>query len=147
MDQDREGPNVPCSPGPPTRGGPHLKNGSECRTPNRPFQAHLSRSSFPRVFRGYTPQFFVHWTKNRKINSARRGLRRSWGDMAESEDLLPLHHKKPLTQRQALAMAHLHFDPIQSQPFLSSVLKLMYRYLRISTSLANEMEGRKCMQL
>ena len=46
--------------------------------------------------------------------------------MAEAEDLLPLHHKKPLTQRQALAMAHLHFDPFQSQPFLSAVLKCMY---------------------
>ena len=61
--------------------------------------------------------------------------------MAEAEDLLPLHHKKPLTQRQALAMAHLHFDPIQSQPFLSAVLKFMYRYLVISSSLAEEMEG------
>ena len=61
--------------------------------------------------------------------------------MAEAEDLLPLHYKKPLNQRQALAMAHLHFDPIQSQPFLSSVLKFMYRYLVISTSLAEEKEG------
>ena len=64
--------------------------------------------------------------------------------MAEAEDLLPLHYKKPPTQRQALAMAHLHFDPIQSQPFLSSVLKFMYRYLVISTSLADEMEGNAC---
>ena len=61
--------------------------------------------------------------------------------MEEAEDLLPLHHKKPLTQRQALAMAHLHFDPIQSQPFLSAMLKFMYRYLVISSSLAEEMEG------
>ena len=61
--------------------------------------------------------------------------------MEEGEDLLPLHHKKPLTQRQALAMAHLHFDPIQSQPFRYAVLKFMYRYLVISTSLAEEMEG------
>ena len=67
--------------------------------------------------------------KNRKINlyPARRGLRPALADMAEAEDLLPLHHKKPLTQRQALAMAHLHFDPIQSQPFLSTVLKFMYQ--------------------
>ena len=61
--------------------------------------------------------------------------------MEEAEELFPLHHKKPLTQRQALAMAHLHFDPIQSQPFLSAVLKFMYRHLVISTSLAEEMEG------
>ena len=37
-------------------------------------------------------------------------------------------------------MAHLHFDPIQSQPFLSAVFKFMYRYLVISSSLAEEME-------
>ena len=61
--------------------------------------------------------------------------------MAEAEDFLPLHHKKPLNQCQALAMAHLHFDPVQSQPFLSAVLKFMYRYLVISSSLAEEMEG------
>ena len=81
--------------------------------------------------------------KNLKINllPARRGIRLAYADMEEAEDLLPLHHKKPLTQRQALAMAHLHFDPIQSQPFLSAVLKFMYRYLVISSSLAEEMEG------
>ena len=80
--------------------------------------------------------------KNRKINlyPARRGLRPVWADMAEAEDLLSLHHKKTFTQRQALAMAHLHFDPIQSQPFLSAVLKFMYRYLVISSSLAEEIE-------
>ena len=61
-------------------------------------------------------------------------------DMTEAKDLMPLHHKKPLTQRQALAMAHLHFDPLAGQPFLSAVLKFMYRYLVISTSLAEEME-------
>ena len=38
-------------------------------------------------------------------------------------------------------MAHLHFDPLQSQPFLSAVLKFMYLHLVISTSLAEEMEG------
>ena len=38
-------------------------------------------------------------------------------------------------------MAHLHFDPLQSQPFLSAVLKFIYRHLVISTSLAEEMEG------
>ena len=38
-------------------------------------------------------------------------------------------------------MAHLHFDPLQSQPFLSVVLKFMYRHLVISTSLAEQMEG------
>ena len=38
-------------------------------------------------------------------------------------------------------MAHLHFDPIQCQPFLSAVLKSMYRYLAISISLAEEMEN------
>ena len=37
-------------------------------------------------------------------------------------------------------MAHLHFDPLAGQPFLSVVLKFMYRYLVISTSLAEEME-------
>ena len=53
---------------------------------------------------------------------------------------MALHHKKPLTHRQALAMAHLHFDPLAGQPFLSAVLKFMNRYLVISTSLAEEME-------
>ena len=49
-----------------------------------------------------------------KINlyPARRGLRPAWADMWEAEDLMALHHKKPLTHRQALAMAHLHFDPL-----------------------------------
>lgn len=77
-----------------------------------------------------------------KINlyPARRGLRPAWADMWEAEDLMALHHKKPLTHRQALAMAHLHFDPLAGQPFLSAVLKFMYRYLVISTSLAEEME-------
>ena len=37
-------------------------------------------------------------------------------------------------------MAHLHFDSLGGQPFLSAVLKFMYRYLVISTSLAEEME-------
>ena len=37
-------------------------------------------------------------------------------------------------------MPHLHVDPIQSQPFLSAVLKFMYRYLVISSSLAEEIE-------
>ena len=41
-------------------------------------------------------------------------------------------------------MACLHFDPIQSAPFLASVLKFMYRYLVISTSLAEEKEGNIC---
>ena len=70
----------------------------------------------------------------------RRGLRPSWADMPEAEDLMALHRKKPLTHRQALAMAHLHYDPLSGQPFLSAVLKFMYRYLVISTSLAEEME-------
>ena len=80
--------------------------------------------------------------KNMKINlyPARRGLRPAWADMWEAEDLMALHHKKPLTHRQALAMAHLHFDPLAGQPFLSAVLKFMNRYLVISTSLAEEME-------
>ena len=37
-------------------------------------------------------------------------------------------------------MAHLPFDPLAGQPFLSAVLKFMYQYLVISTSLAEEME-------
>jgi hypothetical protein len=61
--------------------------------------------------------------------------------MAEAEDLLPLHLTKPPTQRKVLAMVHLHLDPIQSQHFLSSVLKFMYRDRVISTSFADEMEG------
>ena len=67
-------------------------------------------------------------------------MRPAWADMAEAQDLMSLHHKKPLTQRQALAMAYLHFDPLAGQPFLSAVLKFMYRYLVISTSLAEEIE-------
>ena len=84
--------------------------------------------------------------KNAKINlyPARRGLRPYWGEMSEAEQLLPLHRKKPLTQRQALAMAHTLFDPIQSAPFLAANLKFMYRYLIISTSLAEEKEGTPC---
>ena len=68
-------------------------------------------------------------------------MRPAWADMAEAEDLLPLHHTKPTTQRKVLAMAHVHLDPIQSQHFLSSVLKFVYRDLVISTSFADEMEG------
>ena len=81
--------------------------------------------------------------KNLKINllPARRGIQPAWADLEDAEGLLPLHHKRPLTQRQALAMAHLHFDPLQSQPFLSTVLKFMYRHLVLSNSLAEEMEG------
>ena len=84
--------------------------------------------------------------KNRKINlyPARRGLRPYWGKISEAEDLLPLHNKKPLTQRQALAMAHTLFDPIQSAPFLSAALKFMYRFLIITTLLAEEKEGTPC---
>ena len=54
--------------------------------------------------------------KNLKINllPPRRGIRPAWADMGEAEDLLPLHNKRPLTQRQALAMAHLHYDPPSS---------------------------------
>ena len=86
--------------------------------------------------------------KNTKINlyPVRRGLRPSWGEISEAEDLLPLHNKKPLTQRQALAMAHTLFGPIQSAPFLSAALKFMYRYLIITTSLAEE-KRRNPMQL
>ena len=40
--------------------------------------------------------------------------------LSEGEDLLVLHSKKPLTHCQALAMAHLHFDPLAGQPFLSA---------------------------
>ena len=81
--------------------------------------------------------------KNLKINllPPRRGIRPAWADLGEAEDLLPLHHKRPLTQRQALAMAHLHYDPLQCQPFLATVLKFMYRHLTISSSLTEEMEG------
>ena len=71
---------------------------------------------------------FLSTGKNMKINfyPARRGLRPAWADMSEAEDLLALHRKKPLTHRQALAMAHLHFDPLAGQSFLSAVLKFMY---------------------
>ena len=81
--------------------------------------------------------------KNLKINllPARRGIRPAWADLEDAEGLLHLHHKRPLTQRQALAMAHHHFDPLQSQPFLSMVLKFMYRYLVLSNSLSEELEG------
>ena len=84
--------------------------------------------------------------KNSKINlyPARRGLRPSWGEISEAEDLLPLHRKKPFTQRQALAMAHNLFDPIQSAPFLSASLKFIYSYLIISTSLAEDKEEAQC---
>ena len=41
-------------------------------------------------------------------------------------------------------MAHTLFDPIQSAPFLSASLKFMYRYLIISTSLAEDKEGAQC---
>jgi len=81
--------------------------------------------------------------KNVKINllPARRGIRPAWADLEDAEGLLHLHRKRPLTQRQALAMAHHHFDPLQSQPFLSKVLKFMYRHLVLSNSLSEEMEG------
>ena len=84
--------------------------------------------------------------KNSKINlyPARRGLRPSWGEISEAEDLLPLHRKKPFTQRQALAIAHNLYDPISSAPYLSASLKFMYRYLIISTSLAEDKEGTQC---
>ena len=64
--------------------------------------------------------------KNRKINlyPARRGLRPSWGEMEEAEDWL--HYTKHLTQRQALAMAHFHFDPLMSAPQVHTLLKFMY---------------------
>ena len=61
--------------------------------------------------------------------------------MDKVEDLLPLHYKKSLTQCQALAMAHLHFDPLISAPQVHTLLKFMYRYLIITTSLAEEKEG------
>ena len=64
--------------------------------------------------------------------------------MPEAEDLLPLHHKKPLTQRQALAMAHLNYDPLQSAPFSPLVLKFMHGYLIITASRAEEKEGNTC---
>ena len=143
-DQDGAGPNIHCSPGQPTGGGAHLKDDNERRAPRR----HLSTCQGATLL-GYfwdLERNSLSTGKNRKINlyPARLGLRPSWDEMAEAEDLLPLHYKKPLTQLQALAMAHLYFDPIQSAPFLSSVLKFMYRHLIISTSLAEEKEGNTC---
>ena len=77
--------------------------------------------------------------KNTKLNlyPARRGIRPSWGQISEAEDLLRLHKKKPLTQPQALAAAHTLFDPVQSAPFLAAALKYMYRYLIMTNSLEN----------
>ena len=63
--------------------------------------------------------------KNRTINlqRPRRGLRPAWAEIAEAEELLPLHGQKPFTQRQALSMAHNLYDPISSAPYLSASLK------------------------
>jgi hypothetical protein len=55
--------------------------------------------------------------------------------------LTPPAHMEMLTQRKDLAMAHHHFDPLQSQQFLSPVLKFMYRQLVLSNSLSEELEG------
>ena len=59
---------------------------------------------------------------------ARRGVRPSWGNIAEAEDLLRLHREKPLTHCHALACAHLLYDPVGTAPFLTAALKYMYRY-------------------
>ena len=42
--------------------------------------------------------------KNSKINlyPARRGLRPSWGEISEAEDLLPLHRKKTIHTATAI---------------------------------------------
>ena len=52
--------------------------------------------------------------------------------------------KKTLTQRQALVMAHFHFDPLMSAPQVHTLLKFTYRYLIVTTSLAEEKEGNAC---
>ena len=66
---------------------------------------------------------------------ARRGIRPSWGNLVEAEDLLRLHRARPLTHRQALACAHLLYDPVGTAPFLTAALKYMYRYLIMSQNL------------
>ena len=68
---------------------------------------------------------------------ARRGLRPSWGDISEAEDLLRLHKLKLLTHRHALDCAHLLFDPVGTAPFLAAALNYMYRYLVMTQSLDN----------
>ena len=67
----------------------------------------------------------VSTNKNLVINlmPARRGIRPSWGDIAEAEDLLRLHRERPLTHRQALVCAHLLYDPVGTAPFLTAALK------------------------
>ena len=79
----------------------------------------------------------VSTNKNSVINlmPARRCVRPSWKDIAEAEDLLRLHRARPLTHRQALACAHLLYDPVGTAPFLTAALKYMYRYLIMSQNL------------
>ena len=68
-------------------------------------------------------------------------MRPSWGKISKAQDLLPLHNKMPLTQPQALAMAHTLFDPIQSAPFLPSALKFIYRFLIMSQTMKEREEA------
>ena len=70
--------------------------------------------------------------KNTKLNlyPARRGIRPSWGQISEAEDLLRLHKVKPLTHRQALECARALFDPVQAA---HSSLQLLNSCIDISS--------------
>ena len=82
----------------------------------------------------------VSTNKNLVINlmPARRGVRLSWRDIAEAEDLLRLYKERLLTHRHALACAHLLYDPVGTPPFLTAALKYMYRSLIMTQSLESE---------
>ena len=67
------------------------------------------------------------------IHPARRGRRPAWARITEARDLLKIHKAKPLKERQALSLAHSHFDPVHRTPWVSVQLKMMYRYLILTS--------------
>ena len=67
------------------------------------------------------------------IHPARRGRRPAWARITEAGDLLKIHKAKPLKERQALSLAHSHFDPVHRTPWVSAQLKMMYRYLILTS--------------
>ena len=112
----------------------------QCWTSTRHIKTNLSRSHFAWIFFESGEWCYVY--KKEQEDQFVPGEKRAethLGQYLQGGGPTPHPQQEAtLTQRQALAMAHTLFDPVQSAPFLSSALKFMYIYLIITTSLAEE---------
>ena len=69
------------------------------------------------------------------IHPPKRGIRPSWSNIREAEDLLRLHKDRQLRHRHLLSAGHSTYDPLGAAPWVGAINKFVYRLLILNIPL------------